>query len=177
MYCSINDPGFFKACLGSIQNQLLLTLPGIYVFFKVYPIEESNILYSLLSLPIIVIGNDIYFYLTHRLLHSRLLWKYHKKHHNEKVNVAKALDASPIEHTLSNMGSFIFVILLLQYFGFTVNIYVIYLWGLIATINTCYGHSPIYDKDGVHLKHHKHLNCNYGSGFYLLDRLCGTYRV
>ena len=49
---------------------------------------------------------------------------------------------------------------------------------MVASINTCGSHSSDiggYDS-GVHKKHHELLKYNYGTGFYIMDRLFGSYK-
>jgi len=170
---------FNKSALLSLKNQILYTYPTINLLFRYYPIKDDNFLLSFGYLPILAVTGDIYFYITHRPLHTKMLFKYHKSHHTGRIHVAKALDGDGIEHIVGNLGSVISGILLLQYIGFIINIYILGLWVGIATITTCYSHSkyrcPL--DDGLHYLHHKRLRCNYGTGLYLMDRLVGTYRV
>jgi sterol desaturase/sphingolipid hydroxylase (fatty acid hydroxylase superfamily) len=169
---------FITAIKNSLRNQICVTLPATFFFIQWYPIEYDNLLYSIASLPIIIISGDIYFYLSHRPLHSKYLWYLHKSHHQGEVCVAKSLDADIIEHLFGNLGSFAAGFLFLRYFDFIVNIYIVHLWAFVATINTCISHSagtaPC--DSGVHHLHHKLLKCNYGTGLYLIDRLTGTYK-
>ena len=168
-----------EACKNSLKNQFILTLPLSILFFNYYPIEYNNIFISFACIPFIIVTSDIYFYLSHRPMHTKLLYKYHKHHHTGEVCVAKALDADGIEHIIGNLGSFISGILLLWYFGFIINIYIFTTWVGLVTINTCVSHNknpPITDK-GLHLNHHKYRNCNYGFGFYIMDRMMGTYKI
>ena len=168
---------FYRSALLSLKNQILYTYPCIYIFFKYYPINYDNFLLSFGYLPILIIISDIYFYMTHRPLHTKLLFNFHQSHHTGIIHVAKSLDADGIEHIFGNLGSFLSGILFLQYFGYTIHIYVLNLWIGIATINTCLSHSNLRCvlDDGVHKIHHKKLRCNYGTGLYIMDRLMGSY--
>ena len=112
------------AVLSSLKNQIIYTYPAIYLFFEYYPINYDDILHSTMTIPLLGTCSDIYFYLSHRPMHTKLLYKYHKHHHTGEVCVAKALDADGIEHIIGNLGSFISGILLLWYFGFIINIYI-----------------------------------------------------
>ncbi|MHA2341044.1 MAG: sterol desaturase family protein [Candidatus Hodarchaeales archaeon] len=173
------DKDYVVALQNSLRNQLFVTLPATALFFSWYPIEYGNFVYSVASLPIIIVCGDIYFYLSHRPLHSKYLWHFHKSHHRGKVCVAKSLDADILEHFIGNLGSFVIGFLVLYYLNFIVNIYVVHFWGLIATINTCIshsaGHAPF--DTGVHHIHHKSLKYNFGTGLYLIDRLMGSYKM
>ena len=166
------------AILSSYKNQIIYTYPATYLFFYYYPIQYNNILYSFGYLPILLITSDVYFYISHRPLHTKLLYNYHKHHHTGTVCVAKSLDADGFEHVFGNLFSFISGVMFLWYFGYIINIYVLSMWTGIVTINTCISHSnnhcPL--DTGYHLNHHKYLKCNYGFGLYLIDKLTGTFK-
>ena len=172
------DISWLFAATDSLRNQLCITLPATFLFLKWYPIQYDNLLYSIASLPIIIICGDIYFYLPHRPLHTKYFWHLHKSHHQGKVCVAKSLDADMLEHLFGNLGSFVAGFLFLWYFNFIVNIYIVHFWTLLATINTCISHSAgraPFDS-GIHHLHHKRLKYNFGTGLYLMDRLMGSYK-
>ena len=166
-----------KAVKDSLKNQFVLTLPLSILFFNYYPIEYNNIFLSLACLPFIIIMSDIYFYCTHRPFHTTLLWKYHKTHHHNTVSIAKSLDADIIEHTIGNLGSFIIGFVIFQYWDIIFNIYIFHIWVAISTISTCVSHSNkrILGDKGVHEIHHKYLKYNFGTGFYIMDRIMGSY--
>jgi len=175
---NIKKTVFYNSILLSLKNQLLYTFPSMYILFNYYPISYDNFLFSFLYIPLLVITGDIYFYISHFPLHSRLLFKYHKTHHTGTTHVAKSLDADLIEHIFGNLGSFLCGILILKYFNHIINIYVLGLWIGIITINVCTSHingeSSL--NNGLHKIHHKKLNCNYGNGFYIMDKIFGTYK-
>tara|TARA_B100001093_G_C26852697_1_gene1025855 strand:- start:729 stop:1319 length:591 start_codon:yes stop_codon:yes gene_type:complete len=166
------------AVSSSLKNQVLYTLPTTFIFSNIYPIHYDNFIDSFLYFPILIISSDCYFYITHRPLHSNLLYKYHKHHHTGDVCVAKSLDANGLEHVVGNLGSFFIGIFLLWYFGIILNIYFIGTWVGFATVNTCISHSNFQCSldTGSHFLHHKHRRCNYGFGLYLMDRMMGTYK-
>jgi sterol desaturase/sphingolipid hydroxylase (fatty acid hydroxylase superfamily) len=156
----------------SLKNQFFLTLPLSCLFFWTYPVEYERILLSVAMLPLVVVLSDMYFYCVHRVFHS-VFWAYHRRHHSGTVQIAKSLDADMIEHLVANLGSFVVPFLLLP----TFNTYVLHLWVAISTINTCISHAEkrMWGDKGVHHNHHARRNCNYGTGFYILDRLFGSY--
>ena len=176
MVCSFDKNKNYTSIRRSIRNQICVTLPSTFIFLQWYPITYDN-LYSIVSLPILIICGDIYFYLSHRPLHTKYLWHLHKSHHQGTVCMSKALDADIVEHLFGNLGSFAAGFLFLYYFNFTVNIYVIYFWTVFATINTCLSHSVNTKYDaGIHHIHHKLLKYNFGTGLYLMDRMMGSYK-
>jgi sterol desaturase/sphingolipid hydroxylase (fatty acid hydroxylase superfamily) len=164
--------------ISSFKNQIFYTFPLTFMFFKYYPVIHDDILISLCYLPLIVSISDIYFYITHKPLHSKLLFHLHKFHHTGEIHVAKSLDANGFEHIFGNLGSFMSGPILLWYNGLIINIYVLNLWIAIATLNTCVSHSnkQCWLDNGDHLNHHKYYKYNYGFGFYIVDKLTGTYK-
>lgn len=168
----------YKSCLLSLKNQFMYTYPVIHILFKYYPISYNDLFLSFCYLPVLVVTGDIYFYITHRPLHTKLLFKYHKTHHQGFIHVAKSLDADGYEHVIGNLGSFLCGILLLQYLGYIIHIYVLGLWVGVATLNTCISHSNLncYLDNGVHKQHHKSLKHNFGTGLYIVDRIMCSYK-
>lgn len=177
------DEIFTKDCFTSIQNsfknQIFGTFPFISFFLSYYPIYYGDFLSSFGYFPILVVTGDIYFYICHKPFHSKLLWQFHKTHHKGTLCVAKSLDADLLEHLIANIGSFMIGIYILQYFGYILNIYALHIWLGIATFNTCVSHSNLrckYD-DGTHYLHHKIKCCNYGTGFYIMDKLFNSHKL
>jgi sterol desaturase/sphingolipid hydroxylase (fatty acid hydroxylase superfamily) len=167
-----------EAVRNSLKNQAVLTLPLSLMFFNQYPIEYNNILISAVCIPLIIVMSDIYFYCAHRPFHSQLLWKYHRNHHHGTVQVSKSLDADTLEHAVANLGSFIVGFLILWNIGIIFNIYLFHIWVVVSTVSTCISHADkrILGDVGAHEIHHKRLKYNYGTGFYIMDRIMGTYR-
>ncbi len=133
---------------------------------------------SIFCIPILICSADVYFYSLHRLCHSvPALWEIHKYHHIGVTYAVKALDAHYIEHLVINLGSVWFGVFLLQQMEIILNIYVLYGWIALTTINSCITHTKNVRPSGKHILHHKFLTCNYGVGFYIMDRLCNTCRI
>jgi len=173
-----DDKHDIQAVRNSLKNQVLSTLPLCLLFFNHYPIVYTDIFFSLCCIPLIIVMSDFYFYCSHRPLHTSLLWKYHRTHHHNTVSVAKSLDADLLEHVIGNLGSFIIGFLVFWYYGVVFNVYVYHMWVLASTLSTCVSHSNkrVFGDRGIHEIHHKHLKYNFGTGFYLMDRIMGTYR-
>jgi sterol desaturase/sphingolipid hydroxylase (fatty acid hydroxylase superfamily) len=164
--------------VSSIKNQILYTLPLTITFNNYYPIVYDNVLTSIVYYPVLIVLSDVYFYVSHIPLHSRYLYNIHKHHHKGTLCVSKSLDANGFEHVFGNLGSFMCGILLLWYLNIILNYYVIVSWVASVTVNTCISHSNnkcILD-NGSHFNHHKNRNCNYGFGFYIMDRIMNTYK-
>ena len=126
-----------------------------------------NILYIFL----IIISYDIWFYLSHIILHMNFIKKIHKIHHSTNYKKLKFTDTSHahlIENILQPLGAFIPLIF------FNINIYLL--------INTCifiyfrgllrHDYRIINIVGNHHILHHKYPKYNYGE--YWLDKLFGT---
>jgi sterol desaturase/sphingolipid hydroxylase (fatty acid hydroxylase superfamily) len=178
IYDNKHQSDFKSGVFNSIKNQIFVTYPIINIIFRYYPINYYNFTFSLGYIPILIVIGDIYFYLSHRPLHSKLLWRFHKTHHRGMACCAKSLDADILEHLFGNIGSFVIGIFILYYFKIVINIYIVYGWTAVATINTCICHSAGKSKydNKIHEVHHKYLKYNYGTGFYIMDRLFNSYK-
>jgi lathosterol oxidase len=126
-----------------------------------------NILNILLS----IIIYDIWFYISHVLLHTKYFYKYHREHHLKLIpNFLDTYKASIIENLVQGLGIFL-PLLFINY-----NIYQIGLIFIILNIRAIMQHDErcIFIIGNHHLVHHKYQNCNYGT--YWIDYLFNTLR-
>ena len=120
-----------------------------------------------------VVCADLWFYYTHRLLHTvpALYRGLHAVHHRETYPTAlNALDAHPIEHLAANVGSAVAGTALLAATG-APQFYAVFVgWVALATWSTCAAHSglkpwcPLVGTSEYHDLHHRMHTCNYGQG-------------
>mmetsp|Transcript_14728 Transcript_14728/g.46236 ORF Transcript_14728/g.46236 Transcript_14728/m.46236 type:complete len:175 (-) Transcript_14728:21-545(-) len=162
------------------MNQLFVLLPGLILLHEVSTACNWGIVVvrSLPSLSDVVfksaaalLGVEVGFYYSHRLLHWKPLYRFHKVHHAFAAPIAlSALYSHPLEAFLSSTVAIIGV-------GFLVRMHLLHFlvsivvgWG-----RTCYGHSgyAFPAGDGFHDKHHAINTGNYGV-LTILDRLHGT---
>lgn len=183
MVCLYDDPKDNPACFhtsawGALRNQVLVTLPSVWLLGHLYPLHTAPFSVSVACIPLLIVATDLYFYALHRCLHTQLLWRHHKSHHTGRVRCVKSLDADMPEHLVVNLGSFAcgFVVSWVC-FGFAFHWVVVCVWAAVSTLNVCYSHCPrLGGEDGAHVLHHKHLACNFGVGFYVADRVFGSKR-
>ncbi|MEH6518991.1 MAG: sterol desaturase family protein [Halioglobus sp.] len=145
---------------------------------------EYPMLYNLLSLPLILVLHDAYFYWAHRLMHHRRLFRvFHAVHHKSRTPTPWAAYAfAPGEAFL--MALFV----PLAAFIFPVHVAVLGAFLLIMILRNAAGHSgveyhPQSWVDGPwdfltsvthHDLHHQRVRGNYGLYFTWWDRWMGT---
>ena len=136
------------------------------------------------DLLVCVLIDDTWFYWSHRLLHTKLLYKaIHKQHHKFRVTVGIAAEyAHPVEGIISNAASTIVGPLLLGS-----HVSVVWLYTFLKLHQTIEAHSgyivpypysvwsllDVMD-NGRHEFHHSHNVGNYGGMFFFWDWAMGT---
>lgn len=162
-------------------NQIVVGLPMALLSYNLYKYrgfpdvhELPTFHWVLFELAIHIIVEEIGFYYSHRILHSRALYKYiHKKHHEWTAPIAvTAIYCHPIEHIFSN--------LLPPFLGVLVmgsHIATSWLWFSLAILSTLNAHSgyhlPFFPSPEAHDFHHLKFNQCYGV-LGVLDRIHGT---
>ncbi len=142
------------------------------------------IAWSIISIPIVLIISDAWFYFMHRILHSKAIYKYiHNEHH-------KSLDTTPFTvlsfHFIEPMLLTLWVIPVVLFmpvhiitFGF------VQAYGFFDNVKAHLGYEffPGWFNRGAfswlststyHNMHHKHYNGNYSLHFRFWDRVLGT---
>jgi sterol desaturase/sphingolipid hydroxylase (fatty acid hydroxylase superfamily) len=163
----------------SFSNQFCYTLPLIIAYCTCFEPVSYNLVSSfLLAILILPIVAEFYFYAWHRLLHTAHFFYLHRSHHSGSVSVINSLDSGPFEHCIVNLGTPMSGILMGNCMGYSWNIYCLCIWVAISTISVCSSHinKPSCLDKGYHMLHHHRLLCNYGFGFYLIDRFFGTFK-
>ncbi|MFC4297996.1 sterol desaturase family protein [Castellaniella hirudinis] len=134
----------------------------------------------LAEILVLMIWNDVHFWINHRLLHTRLLRRFHLPHHRSVVTTPfSTYSFHPIEALM--LGNVILLPMVLHDFSF---------WSLLAVplfslFFNCIGHAN-YDffprvsyahwfaASRRHHLHHACYNGNYGFQFTFMDRLFRT---
>ena len=124
------------------------------------------------TIGISILAYDIWFYISHLLLHTKALYPYHKLHHvNSEPTYLDTHIGHPLEGPFQGIGMFVpYIIFEYSFIDTFIIICILNIRG--------YAH---HDKRGIflvgdhHLIHHKYPNYNYGQ--YWIDALCGTRKV
>jgi len=151
-------------------------------YTRVYAeLNEYGYGYFFLSILLMLLLHDAYFYWTHRLLHTRYLFRFvHRVHHRHKSPTPwSSFSFHPVEAFLS-MGIMPLIIFLMPWHHYALIIF--------ATVMTLY---DIYIHLGVsianrrllkwqnttcdHDLHHQGVRANYGLYSTVWDHLMGTY--
>lgn len=188
-----NSKDYYRELGYSLSTMIIFSLIGFIIFgteLRNYTLEYKKIatyssLYWLLSVLLMVLLHDAYFYWTHRLMHYwSFLRKYHMKHH-ESINPSPlaAFSFHPIEAIIE--ASIIFVIV----FTIPFHISAIGAFLLIMTMFNAYGHLgfelfPNWMNKNVfgkwmntglgHNIHHKEFKNHYGLYFMFWDRFLSS---
>ena len=168
-----------KESLSIVLTQAHHTAPNLFVYGPISafpllllraPVElwNGSFILSVFNIFNSLFWGDIFFYLVHRLFHTRRFYKFHAEHHQWSiVHPYAAFDATIVEHCLGNVQPFILsgIVCGLQQIEF------IYLIALV-TFGSVLAH---WTKKGPHALHHRNTSVNFGAGLFVLDRLFGTF--
>lgn len=126
---------------------------------------------------------DLWFYVTHRAFHSRLLYRFHKAHHAHRTptEAATFLSLSATESYVSGVFMISFPTLVIP-----VHAHVAIVCSAIVLLSGFYIHAgslagapglPLFNGPTEHQLHHGRgrKNANYSLVFTVFDRLFGTY--
>jgi Delta7-sterol 5-desaturase len=141
-----------------------------------------------LEVVLVVLSFEAYFYVVHRLLHTRTLFRsIHSVHHRSKTpTVLSALSLHPVEALL--IAGFLPAAMIATELHFaSIAISSLFLSASIALAHCGYelfprrfGRIPVlgwYVTPLVHDAHHSRVDVNYGATLNVFDRLLGTFRL
>jgi sterol desaturase/sphingolipid hydroxylase (fatty acid hydroxylase superfamily) len=137
--------------------------------------------YFVLSVFLMIIVHDAYFYWTHRLMHTKWVFPYvHRVHHRfHSPTPWAAFALHPLESVVS-LGIIPIIIFCIPYHPYALLCFVTYMTGYNAYIHLGYrirgrSRGTIRNTTEDHDYHHKKGHGNYGLYFSLWDRMMGTY--
>ncbi len=141
----------------------------------------------LLSLPVMIVWHDVYFYFTHRWLHSPAMFRrFHGVHHRSRNPSPWAAYAFHPVEALINVGVTPIALLVLP-----LHYWVIVLFGMHQILRNAHGHAAVetmprgfvlhwlgrhFTTTTHHHLHHETASGNYGLWFTWCDRWFGTER-
>lgn len=157
-----------RAIVQVLVNQFVVT-PLFALFFVYYP-PTLHWVHAPWQLAAMAVLTDAWFYTAHRWFHHPILYKHvHAWHHQFNTPIAAAaLYAHPVEHFAVNLFS-----VLAPLFVVRASYPLLVCWTVFLSWNVVWTHSIT---DGRHTLHHTYRNCNYGVGFYWMDKCLGTWR-
>lgn len=150
-------------------------------------INEFGRWYWILSIFLMVLLHDAYFYWTHRMMHHPKLFKYFHLVHHKSTNPSpwSAYAFHPLEAVVE-AGILIPISFLIPFHASALSIFIV-----VMIVYNVYGHSGYeiwpysFHKNFLgqwintsfnHNQHHEHFTGNYGLYFLFWDRMMGTLR-
>ena len=168
-------------------NAVILALVAMRQVEIYGPPLKHGLAWLLLTLPLMLVWQDFYFYWTHRLLHTRWLFRHvHAVHHRSRHPSPWAAYAFHPAEALNNS-----VMLLLALVAVPVNEMVLTIFVMHQIIRNTHGHAAVetlprgfarhafwgrFTTTTHHHLHHEAAQGNYGLWFTWWDRWCGTER-
>jgi sterol desaturase/sphingolipid hydroxylase (fatty acid hydroxylase superfamily) len=176
----------------SMSTVLIFASVGFWVYtralngcFTIYgDVTDYGWAYTIVSLLALIVLHDAYFYWTHRLLHHRLLFRFHAVHHRSRN---PSPWASYAFHPLEALIQAAFLPLALIFMP--AHVTVLFIVMVHMMLRNALGHSgvEIYPRDAVrrwpwswltstthHQLHHERMEANFGLYFVWWDRWLGT---
>lgn len=177
----------------SLSTFVIFTILGIvmYLLFRdgytrhYDRISDYGWPYFFVSVAIMILVHDAYFYWTHRLLHLKPLFRHVHRVHHESVNPSPwaAFSFHPVEAVIA------FGIIPLIAFGMPFHVLAVKLFLVYMTALNVLGHLGYeifprgftrhwlvrwHNTSTHHNMHHRRVHCNYGLYFNWWDRALGT---
>lgn len=146
-------------------------------------VDDYPMIWFLLTIPVLIIINDFYFYWMHRALHHKFFYKrFHHTHHlSTNPTPLASFCFHPVEAILE--FAWIFPVILLL----PVNRYLLVAYATVSFLNNVKGHlgldlfpghtNTLINSAKHHSLHHKHFNSNFGLYFLVWDRVFKTERI
>lgn len=164
----------------------ILVGPGMVGYSQLYrEVAQHGWGWFWLSIALMFLLHDLYFYLTHRLMHQRWLFRHvHRVHHlSRNPTPFAAFSFHPLESVLE------YGIFLIFLYAFPVHVGALLIWVVGMTLINVYGHLgwELYPRRAAHSRfwrwlntavshneHHERFHHNYGLYTLIWDRLFGT---
>jgi len=140
----------------------------VWTYWSGYPIEDTS--FQPHYMLLLLFWADFWIYISHRLFHSRLLYKYiHSIHHQRTYpQPYDSFYCHPVENFFQN-----WCIIGIPIFIWPLSKLTIAIMGTLFILNSLVAHES--RSNGFHIVHHKYYHLNYGAGFHIMDKLFRTY--
>lgn len=156
-----------------MKNVWLYSILFIPIFEYVWqPVEFVSYYQFTKDYVYLLFLSELPFYFCHRLMHTKLLRKYHQIHHEHtKLLVGMVgLYTHPVDFVVGNILPTIILPVLLNVDEFTMKV-----WLSVAILNNIIVHIG-FKPPRTHDIHHLRINKNYGYSLYM-DNLLGTEKI
>jgi lathosterol oxidase len=155
---------------------------NVFLSFDDYPLW-----WNLLTIPLLILINDIYFYFMHRTLHHKYF--YHRFHATHHVSTNPTPFATFSFHPIETILEVIWIIPVIYFIPIHRNLLILY--ATISFFNNLKGHLGVelgsvklrnvfpfkwINTSTHHSFHHKYFNSNFGLYFLWWDRFFKTER-
>jgi lathosterol oxidase len=158
---------------------------GSAAMLGIMPHERVTWVSHVLTFLGFLVGFDIWFYVTHRFMHTKLMWRFHQVHHRAGTTSAlTAFSFSLVERGILLVGSIGAACVAAQFVPVSEPGYLAYIvfntaFNVVGHCNAelwpkWVGKSGIIGTSTYHAMHHDRGDMNYGLVFTFLDRMFGT---
>ena len=168
--------------LGSLTMFVIFQALSVNLYLKnksKLHLDHIELVYLPLDVVWCLFLNSTFFFVYHRLAHTKYIYKYIHRHHHafQSPELYDSLIGHPLDHTCSGICQ------VLPMFMYRMHLLSFLVYSSLLSLMGIYDHSgikfdfPFYSTVEHHI-HHKYPNKNYGAGFPILvwDRLLGTYQ-
>jgi lathosterol oxidase len=116
-----------------------------------------------------IVSYDIWFYISHIILHSPIFYKFHSEHHiNEFPSFIDTYTGHPLEGPFQGMGALLpFCVYEYSILDILIILSILNIRGMMRHDDRC-----SFIIGNHHLLHHRFPTCNFGEAW--IDHLCGT---
>ena len=139
-----------------------------------------GVVWFLLLFPLLVLWESFHFYLVHRLLHVKFLYRWHAPHHrNINIGPWSGFSMHPFEHLLYFSNILIHLVVASHPIHMLYNMYFTAL--AASTAHTGYSSLVVNGKEVLdlgnfhHQLHHRYFDCNYGTESMPWDKWFGSF--